>query len=339
VEATFDYEKAGKVVTGEGVSKWFPVRQGVLEALRGKPKRFVKAVDDVSLSVYRGECMGLVGESGCGKSTQARTIIRLYEPTKGRIIVDGTDITRLTGKALRAVRPKMQMIFQDPYSSLNPRMAVKEILGEILRVHKAVPPDRVEERVLELMSICGLSADYASRFPGEFSGGQQQRVGIARALALEPKFIIADEPVSALDVSIQAQIINLLGDLQQKLGLTLLFISHDLRVIRHITHRVAVMYLGGVVELGPSQEVFERPLHPYTSVLTKAAPVLNPLNRTREYAIEGETPSPIDMPSGCRFHPRCTYCRERCRTEAPVLRELAPGRYAACHYPLEDVEK
>ena len=336
MEKQFDYRNADALVRVENVSKWFPVKQGIIQALKGEPKQYVKAVDELSLAVYRGECLGLVGESGCGKSTLARTIIRLYDPTAGRITVDGVDITKLKGKALRAVRPKMQMIFQDPYSSLNPRMSVKEILGEILSVHKTVPPDKVEERVLELMSICGLSADYASRFPGEFSGGQQQRVGIARSLALSPALIIADEPVSALDVSIQAQIINLLGDLQRKLGLTLLFISHDLRVVRHISHRVAVMYLGSIMELGPSQEIFEHPLHPYTSVLTKAAPVLNPLNRTREYAIEGETPSPINMPSGCRFHPRCTYCAEKCRKEAPELRELTPGRFVACHYPLQE---
>ncbi|MDD3213133.1 MAG: ATP-binding cassette domain-containing protein [Eubacteriales bacterium] len=337
-ETKIDYQHTQPLVQAQGVSKWFPVKRGIIEAIQRRPKRYVKAVDDVTLTVYRGECLGLVGESGCGKSTLARTIIRLYDPTKGKIIIDGTDITRLNGKALRTVRPKMQMIFQDPYSSLNPRMSVKEILGEILRVHKMVPSNKVEERIYELMAMCGLSADYASRFPGEFSGGQQQRVGIARALALQPEFIIADEPVSALDVSIQAQIINLLGDLQQQLGLTLLFISHDLRVVRYITHRVAVMYLGSVMELGPSEDVFTHPYHPYTSVLTKAAPVLNPLNRTREYAIEGETPSPINMPSGCRFHPRCTHCKEKCKQEAPELRELAPGRFVACHYPLEAEE-
>ena len=334
-ETTIDYQHTQKLVQVKNLSKWFPVKRGIIEGIQRKPKQYVKAVDDVTLDIYRGECLGLVGESGCGKSTLARTIIRLYDPTHGSIVLDGTDITRLKGKALRTVRPKMQMIFQDPYSSLNPRMSVREILGELLRVHKMVPPDKVEARVIELMSLCGLSADYAGRFPGEFSGGQQQRVGIARSLALQPDFIIADEPVSALDVSIQAQIINLLGDLQQKLGLTLLFISHDLRVVRYITHRVAVMYLGNVMELGPSEDVFTHPFHPYTSVLTKAAPVMNPLNRTREYAIEGETPSPIHMPTGCRFHPRCTYCTEKCRQEAPTLRELAPGRFVACHYPLE----
>ena len=224
---------------------------------------------------------------------------------------------------------------QDPYSSLNPRMSVRAIISELLLYHHVVPKDQVDQRVEELMGMCGLSADYAGRYPGEFSGGQQQRVGIARALALNPRFIIADEPVSALDVSIQAQIINLLGDLQQKLGLTILFISHDLRVVRHITHRVAVMYLGHVMELGPTETLFDGPCHPYTQVLTKAAPEMNPLKRTREYAIEGETPSPIHMPPGCRFHPRCPYCTDQCKAEMPELRQIAPSRFVACHHPLQ----
>ena len=331
----FDYARAPKLVEVRDLCKWFPVKRTIADSLARRPVRYVKAVDHVSLDIYQGECLGLVGESGCGKSTLARTIIRLHEPTSGQILLEGTDIARLGSKALRPLRPHMQMIFQDPYSSLNPRMTVRSIIGELLLYHKVVPKDQVDARVEELMQMCGLSADYAHRFPGEFSGGQQQRVGIARALALNPRFIIADEPVSALDVSIQAQIINLLGDLQQELGLTILFISHDLRVVRHITHRVAVMYLGHVMELGPTAALFDHPLHPYTLVLTKAAPVMDPLHRTREYAIEGETPSPIHMPSGCRFHPRCPYCTDRCKEEMPELREVAPGRFVACHRPLE----
>ena len=333
-KARFDYAEAAKLVEVKDLCEWFPVKRTIADSILNRPVRYVKAVDHVSLDIFEGECLGLVGESGCGKSTLARTIIRLYKPTSGEIRLEGTDIASLNDKALRPLRPKMQMIFQDPYSSLNPHMSVRAIIGELLAYHKVVPRDQINARVEELMRMCGLSADYADRYPGEFSGGQQQRVGIARALALQPKFIIADEPVSALDVSIQAQIINLLGDLQKQLGLTILFISHDLRVVRHITHRVAVMYLGSVMELGPTEEIFEQPFHPYTSVLTKAAPVMNPLNRSREYVIEGETPSPINMPSGCRFHPRCPYCTERCKTETPQLREVAPGRFVACHCPL-----
>ena len=330
----FDYAKAPRLVEVKDLCKWFPVKRTIADSIARRPVKYVKAVDHVSLDIYEGECLGLVGESGCGKSTLARTIIRLYEPTSGEILLEGKDISHLGSKAMRPLRPHMQMIFQDPYSSLNPRMTVRAIISELLLYHNVVPREQVNARVEELMQMCGLSADYAGRFPGEFSGGQQQRVGIARALALNPRFIIADEPVSALDVSIQAQIINLLGDLQQQLGLTILFISHDLRVVRHITHRVAVMYLGHVMELGPTEALFDEPHHPYTSVLTKAAPVMNPLNRSREYAIEGETPSPIHMPSGCRFHPRCPYCTEQCRTEMPELREIGSGRFVACHHPL-----
>ncbi|MBQ3425272.1 MAG: ABC transporter ATP-binding protein [Clostridia bacterium] len=330
-EASFDYGAAGKLIEIRDLCKWFPLKRTIADGLLGREVRYVKAVDHVSLDIFRGECLGLVGESGCGKSTLARTVIRLHAPTSGQILLEGTDIAGLSARALRPLRPKMQMIFQDPYSSLNPRMDVRSIIGELLSYHRVVPKEQVDARVAELMQMCGLSPDYAHRYPGEFSGGQQQRVGIARALALNPEFIIADEPVSALDVSIQAQIINLLGDLQRRLNLTILFISHDLRVVRHITHRVAVMYLGSVMELGATEALFDHPLHPYTRVLTKAAPVLDPLRRTREYAIEGETPSPIDMPSGCRFHPRCPRCTERCRREAPELRQVAPGRFVACH--------
>ena len=275
-----------------------------------------------------------MGESGCGKSTLARTLLRLYEPTSGSVKLGGADISHMKGAELRRLRPQMQMIFQDPYSSLNPRMSVYDTVAEMLRVHKVVPAAEIPARVEQLLTMSGLSMDIAQRFPGEFSGGQRQRIGIARALSLNPAFIVADEPVSALDVSIQAQIINLLAQLQKELELTVLFISHDLRVVRHITHRVMVMYLGGNVEVGPTEEIFTRPAHPYTQVLTKAAPKLDPLNRRRDYAIEGEPPSPINTPTGCRFHPRCPFCTDICRTEVPALAEIAPGRLCACHYPL-----
>ena len=331
---SFDYATTPKLVEVRSLTKWFPIKRTVADSIARRPVEYVKAVNDVTLDIYKGECLGLVGESGCGKSTLARSIIRLLDPDSGSILLKGTDIAKMRSRELRPLRRHMQMIFQDPYSSLNPRMSVESIIGEMLRYHRMVPREKVHDRVIELMDMCGLSADYAGRYPGEFSGGQQQRVGIARALALEPDFIIADEPVSALDVSIQAQIINLLSDLQRQLGLTILFISHDLHVVRYITHRVAVMYLGHVLELAPSEEIFESPMHPYTLVLTKAAPVMDPLNRTREYAIEGEPPSPIQLPDGCRFHPRCPYCTEVCRREIPELRELRPGRFIACHHPL-----
>jgi oligopeptide/dipeptide ABC transporter ATP-binding protein len=331
---TFDYAAAAKLVEARGLCTWFPLKHGITDFITGKPKRFLKAVNDVSLDIYKGENLGLVGESGCGKSTLAKTIIRLYEPTKGQLFLRGKDIAHARGEALRRERPEMQMIFQDPYSSLNPRMSVREILEEMLSVHRMVGRDRLKERVGELLEMSGLSMDIADRFPGEFSGGQRQRIGIARALSLQPELIIADEPVSALDVSIQAQIINLLSSLQKTLHLTLLFISHDLRVVRHITHRVAVMYLGSIVESGPTEAVFREALHPYTSVLINAAPVLDPTSRVRDYEIVGEPPSPIDTPPGCKFHPRCVRCGDGCRTREPALRELLPGRFVACHFPL-----
>lgn len=330
----FDYAASHKLVEAKGLCTWFPLKHAIVDYAFGKPKRYLKAVNNVSLDIYKGENLGLVGESGCGKSTLAKTIIRLYEPSRGQLLLRGKDITHLKGEALRRERPEMQMIFQDPYSSLNPRMSVYEILEEMLTVHRMVGRDKVRERIGELLDMSGLSMDIADRFPGEFSGGQRQRIGIARALSLQPELIIADEPVSALDVSIQAQIINLLSSLQKSLHLTLLFISHDLRVVRYITHRVAVMYLGGIVELGPTEAVFYRPHHPYTSILIKAAPILDPTNRVRDYAITGEPPSPISMPVGCKFHPRCIHCRSVCETEEPALRELDSGRFVACHFPL-----
>jgi len=331
--------RGGELIQVEHLSKHFPVKYRITDALFGKKRKYLRAVNDVTLSIYKGESLGLVGESGCGKSTLAKSIIRLYEPTGGRVVFRGKDITHLKGKALNIERPAMQMIFQDPYSSLNPRMTVYEILAEMLSVHHKVPKRAIRERVAELLEMCGLGMEIADRFPGEFSGGQRQRIGIARALSLEPELILADEPVSALDVSIQAQIINLLYSLQRRLDLSLLFISHDLRVVRHITHRAAVMYLGKVVELGATEAIFSRPLHPYTMVLMKAAPVLDPRNRVREYVIEGEPPSPIDLPSGCPFHPRCSNCRDICSKKEPGLSESTGGHFVACHFPLIDAER
>ena len=312
----------------EHLCKWFPLKRTAGDVLQRKEKRYLKAVNDVSFQLFKGENLGLVGESGCGKSTLARTILRLYEPTSGTIRLNGTDISHMKGDALRRLRPQMQMIFQDPYSSLNPRMSVYDTIAEMLRVHKVVPAEELPARVEQLLTMSGLTMDIAERFPGEFSGGQRQRIGIARALSLNPAFIVADEPVSALDVSIQAQIINLLAQLQRELELTVLFISHDLRVVRHITHRVMVMYLGSNVEVGPTEAIFQHPAHPYTQVLTKAAPKLDPLNRQRDYAIEGEPPSPIHTPTGCKFHPRCPYCTDKCRSEVPdrtALRTIQGG--------------
>lgn len=327
-------DKREKVVEIKKLSKWFPLKHDLFDYIARKPRKYIKAVNDISLDIYRGEILGLVGESGCGKSTLARNLVRLYKPTKGEIILNGTNITNLKGKELREIRPSMQMIFQDPYSSLNPRMSVREIIGEMLKVHNIVENGEIENRIKELLEMSGLSMEVADRFPGEFSGGQRQRIGIARALSLEPELIIADEPVSALDVSIQAQIINLLDDLQKDLNLTVLFIAHNLEVVRYITSRIAVMYLGGIVELGPTDDVFENPYHPYTLALTNAAPSLDPTEKKRKIAIEGEIPSPINMPSGCTFHQRCPYCKDICKTEKPEYREVSPGRFISCHFPL-----
>lgn len=311
---------------------WFPVKRTIMDSLSGKPKRYVKAVNDVNLSVRKGESLGLVGESGCGKSTLAKSIIRLYEPTSGSVWLKGKDITYLKGRQLRTQRQSMQMIFQDPYSSLNPRMTVYETIAEVLSVHHIVPKENVHEEVARLLELCGMSMDSADRYPGEFSGGQRQRVGIARALATRPDLVLADEPVSALDVSIRAQIINLLSHLQKELDLTILFISHDLHLVHYITTRVAVMYLGSIVELGRTSEVFAHPLHPYTSILIKAAPVMDPLNRDRVYTIKGEPPSPLDIPKGCAFSQRCPFCQEICTREAPPLVDRG-GHLVACHFP------
>jgi oligopeptide/dipeptide ABC transporter ATP-binding protein len=323
-----------ELVRLEGLTKVFPLKQPIVDIIARKPKKILHAVDHVNLSIMKGETMGLVGESGCGKSTLAKTIMRLYNPDGGKMMFEGADLASLKGQSLRDARKKFQMIFQDPYSSLNPRMSVRDMLAEILNVHKLCPKSEIDDRIGKLLETVGMGIQMAERFPGEFSGGQRQRLGIARALALNPIFIIADEPVSALDVSIQAQVINLLRDIQQSLQLTMLFISHDLRVVRYITNRVAVMYLGKIIELADTEELFRNAYHPYTKVLIKAAPVLDPRVRTTEYAIEGEPPSPIHVPEGCNFHPRCPYAEDRCKSEQPEMKEVQPGRMVACHYPL-----
>ncbi len=301
------------------LSKSFPVRASLLAQLRGRGGKRLRAVVDVSLGVARGETLGIVGESGCGKSTLARCLVRLHEPDEGAMWFDGADIRTLGGAALRAYNRQVQMVFQDPFGSLNPRMTVGACLAEVLSVHRIVPAADIPRRVAELLTLVHLPAEAAARRPHEFSGGQRQRIGIARALAVEPSVIIADEPVSALDVSVQAQIINLLLELQRSLGLALVFITHDLRLARHLAHRVAVMYLGRVVETGPTAELFAQPRHPYTAALIQAAPRLVPGRPARDDAVRGELPSPLDPPSGCAFHPRCRRAEPRCAEQRPAL--------------------
>jgi oligopeptide transport system ATP-binding protein len=308
----------------------FPVTEGVMVR---KVVATVKAVDDVSFTLGRGETLGLVGESGCGKTTTGRCILQLEKPTAGQIIFEGEDLAQLDRKGLIAKRERMQVIFQDPYSSLNPRMKVGSIIGEPMKVH-GILPDRKQrqERVAELLLVCGLNPKFMDRYPHEMSGGQRQRVGIARALALNPQFIVCDEAVSALDVSIQAQVINLLEDLREKFNLAYLFIAHDLSVVRHLCHRVAVMYLGKLVELADSDELFEHPKHPYTKALLEAVPIPDPtIEKGRVHRImQGEVPSPMNPPSGCVFHPRCPLAVDSCKRDVPQLRELRPGHWVAC---------
>ena len=324
------------LVEVEDLSVWFPIKSGVvLDRHVGD----VKAVDGVSLSIERGETLGLVGESGCGKSTVGRAIIRLYEPTAGRILFDGVDITHVSESRLRATRRQMQMVFQDPFASLNPRHSVGRIVGEPIHVHGLADSRRgLAQRVAKLLERVGLPADAATRYPHEFSGGQRQRIGLARALAVNPAFIVCDEPVSALDVSIQAQIVNLLEELQEELGLTYLFIAHDLAVVRHISDRIAVMYLGGIVEISAADDLYETPLHPYTISLLSAVPIPDPVverERTRIF-LTGDIPSPANPPVACRFHTRCPFVQPTlCRDERPELQELAPGHVVACHWARE----
>ena len=309
------------------LKKYFPVKRGLWFGERAD----VRAVDGVSFAIGRGETLGLVGESGCGKSTTARLILRLLEPTAGEVYFGKTPVFKANRKEMHQLRRKMQIVFQDPYSSLDPRMSVKDIVGEGLVIHRLARGQEKTERVAELLEMVGLGREHLGRYPHEFSGGQRQRIGIARALAVGPELLIADEPVSALDVSIQAQVINLFEDLQEQLGLTYLFIAHDLRVVKHISDRVAVMYLGQIVELAESDELYRNPLHPYTQALLSAIPVIDPKTKRQRIILEGDPPSPIQVPAGCRFHPRCPKRFDRCDTEAPVLREVAPRHWVSCH--------
>ncbi|MGN0772890.1 MAG: ABC transporter ATP-binding protein [Candidatus Ventricola sp.] len=309
------------------VKKWFTVRS------MGRSPSYVKAVNDVSLDIYPGETLGIVGESGCGKTTLGRAMIRLNEVTDGQIIFNGQDITHMPEKQLRPLRKDMQIIFQDPYSSLNPRMTVGDIVSEPFRFQKLYSADERIERVKELMVLCGLDPVYIRRYPHEFSGGQRQRIGIARALALNPKFILCDEPVSALDVSVQSQVINLLMDLQEKTGVAYAFISHNLNVVYHMSRRIAVMYLGNLVELADREEIYRHTAHPYTMALLDAIPKVSfDAVDTLQSSIQGDLPSPVDPPSGCVFHTRCPYACERCKQEVPQMREIAPGHFSACHF-------
>ncbi|MCR5072268.1 MAG: ATP-binding cassette domain-containing protein [Clostridiales bacterium] len=309
----------------EHLKQYFPIRTGFAKTTP------LKAVDDISFSIRHGETLGLVGESGCGKTTVGRSVLRLYEPTGGKVFFEGTEITRSNIKALRK---QMQMVFQDPYSSLNPRMTVEDIIGEPLDVHRLYSGSKERrEKILNLMELVGLNAEHATRYAHEFSGGQRQRIGIARALAVNPKFIVCDEPVSALDVSIQAQVINMFEELQEKLGVAYLFIAHDLLVVRHISNRIAVMYLGHMVELADSDELMDHPIHPYTESLLSAVPIPDPetARRKQRIVLEGDVPSPLNMPTGCPFRTRCRYATEKCAEEMPELTDRGNGHFVACH--------
>ena len=325
----------GPLVDVENLKVYFPIYSGLLQRRSGD----VRAVDDITFDIKRGETLGLVGESGCGKSTTGRALIRLRNPTSGTVTFDGTDLMSLAPEELRRMRRRMQIIFQDPYSSLNPRMTVSSIIGEPLDTHNLGSKASRSDRVAELLELVGLNPNYRNRYPHEFSGGQRQRIGVARSLAVEPEFIVCDEPISALDVSIQAQVLNLLVELREKFGLTYLFIAHDLSVVRHISDRVGVMYLGKLVELGPPSIIYEGPGHPYTRALLSAVPIPDPKTerKRKRVILTGDVPSPVNPPPGCRFHTRCwLYERlgkpESCRTEEPPLREIQPAHFAACHF-------
>lgn len=318
------------LVSVKNLKKYFPIKKGLLRKTVG----YVKAVDDLSLDIYKGETLGIVGESGCGKSTMGRTVIRLVDRTEGRIVFNRQDISDLKGERLRAVKKDMQMVFQDPYGSLNPRFKVREIIAEPLLAHGTVQKSELESVVKKLMGDVGLSKDYINRFPHEFSGGQRQRISIARALALNPQFIVCDEAVSALDVSTQSQILNLLKDLQKKYELTYLFISHNLSVVNFISDRVGVMYLGKLVELAEVDKLYNHFAHPYTKALLSAIPEPDPQIKKERMILSGDVPSPANPPSGCRFHPRCPQCREICTQQQPELKDIGDKHFVACHFPL-----
>ncbi len=322
------------LVQVKNLVKYYPVRGGVLRRVVA----WVKAVDDISFTIKEGETLGLVGESGCGKTTAGHTLLRLIPPTSGSVVFDGVDVFQLKGKALKEMRRKMQVVFQDPYASLDPRLPIGESVAEGLKIHNIGTPRERVEMVMEMLRKVGLEDYHANRYPHEFSGGQRQRIGIARALTLQPRFIVLDEPVSALDVSIQAQVLNLLKDLQQEFGLTYLFVAHNLAVVEHISDRVAVMYLGKIAEMAPRDDLFRKPLHPYTQALMSAIPIPDPTVKRKRVILKGDVPSPLNPPSGCRFHPRCPVARENCAVDEPGLRELRPGHQVACHYAEDFLE-
>ena len=325
--------KEDPILQTEDLVVAFPVQRSWMDILKRRPAKRVRAVDRVSFEVGRHETLGLVGESGGGKSTVGRAIVRLNEPTSGRIIFEGEDLETHSRQSLQHLRRHIQMVFQDPYSSLNPRLTVGQALMEVLRFHKVVDRSEMEDRVSELLEVVGLSKDFAPRRPRHLSGGERQRVGLARALAVEPSFIVLDEPVAALDVSIQAQVLNLLQDLRDRFGLAMIFIAHELSVVQHVSDRVAVMYLGVIVELGTTEEIFGRAQHPYTQSLLKAAPLLRPGKRRRQAALKGDIPSPLDVPPGCRFHPRCTRAEKICSEIEPPTVQASPTQTVSCHFP------